>query len=86
VLALAVIVAARSLGLAVPDDVSVTGFDDSPLAALATPALTSVQVDYAQLGEGATTALLAAITGEPAPQFAAAAPELIVRASTGPRA
>ena len=54
VLALAVVAAARSLGLDVPGDVSVTGFDDSPLAALASPALTSVRVDYAEFGEAAT--------------------------------
>ena len=53
VLALAVVLAARALGLDVPGDVSVTGFDDSPLAALATPALTSVRVDYAEFGEAA---------------------------------
>ena len=48
-----------------PGDLSVTGFDDSPLAALASPALTSVRVDYAEFGEAATQALLAAIGGEP---------------------
>ena len=63
VLALEVVAAARSLGLDVPGDVSVTGFDDSPLAALASPALTSVRVDYAEFGEAATQALLAEIGG-----------------------
>ena len=48
-----------SAGLAVPGDVSVIGFDDSPLAALAAPALTSVRVDYAEFGEAAARALLA---------------------------
>ena len=74
--------AARSLGLDVPGDVSVTGFDDSPLAALASPALTSVRVDYAEFGEAATRALLAEIGGEPAPEYAPSPPELVVRAST----
>jgi DNA-binding LacI/PurR family transcriptional regulator len=86
VLALGVVLAARSLGLSVPGDVSVTGFDDSPLAALASPALTSVRVDYAEFGSAATTALLAAISGEPAPEYAPSAPALVVRASTAPRA
>ena len=63
VLSGAVVVAARARGLDVPGDVSVTGFDDSPLAALASPALTSVRVDYAEFGEAATRALLAEIGG-----------------------
>jgi DNA-binding LacI/PurR family transcriptional regulator len=86
VLALAVLLAARSLGLSVPGDVSVTGFDDSPLAALASPALTSVRVDYAEFGAAAASALLAAIGGEPAPDYSPSAPSLVVRASTARRA
>jgi DNA-binding LacI/PurR family transcriptional regulator len=65
-------------------DLSITGFDDSPVAALASPPLTSVRVDYAQFGEAAAAALLAAIAGEPAPPFSGSAPELVVRASTSP--
>jgi len=84
VLALAVVAAARERGLAVPGDVSVTGFDDSPLAALSSPPLTSVRVDYAEFGEAAAAALLAAIGGERAPEYVPSAPELIVRASSAP--
>jgi DNA-binding LacI/PurR family transcriptional regulator len=84
-LALAVCGAARELGLSVPGDVSVVGFDDSILAAFATPALTSVRVDYAEFGAAAASALLAAIAGEPAPDYAPSLPELVVRDSTGPR-
>ena len=53
--------AARERGIAVPDELSIIGFDDSPLAALASPPLTSVRVDYAEFGEAAAAALLAAI-------------------------
>jgi DNA-binding LacI/PurR family transcriptional regulator len=80
VLAAATQAAARERGR----DLSITGFDDSPLAALAAPPLTSVRVDYAQFGEAAAAALLAAIAGEPAPPFRGAPPELVVRGSTGP--
>ena len=86
VLALAVVLAARAMGLSVPGDLSVTGFDDSPLAALASPALTSVRVDYAEFGQAATSALLAVIGGEPAPDYSPSAPSLVVRASTARRA
>jgi DNA-binding LacI/PurR family transcriptional regulator len=82
VLALSVLLAARSAGLEVPGELSVIGFDDSPLAALASPALTSVRVDYAEFGEAAATALLAQIGGEPVPDYVPSAPDLVVRAST----
>ena len=82
VLALAVVVAARARGLDVPGDVSVTGFDDSPLAALASPGLTSVRVDYGGFGEAVAGTLLAAIGVGEAPDFQPSAPELVVRAST----
>jgi DNA-binding LacI/PurR family transcriptional regulator len=83
VLALAVVAAARERGLDVPGDVAVSGFDDSPLAALSSPPLTSVRVDYAEFGEAAAAALLAAIDSEPAPAYAPSLPKLMVRASTG---
>ncbi len=78
VLAVAGLAAARERGR----EVAITGFDDSPLAALASPPLTSVRVDYAQFGEAAATALLAAIAGAEPPRFRGAAPQLVVRAST----
>ena len=85
-LALALIAAARARGLAVPDDLSVTGFDDSVLAALSSPTLTSVRVDYAEFGAAAAAALLARIDGEEAPAYEPSRPVLEVRASTaGPR-
>ena len=82
VLAAAALAGARERGLAVPGDLAITGFDDSPLAALSSPPLTSVRIDYAQFGEAAARALLAAIAGEPLPAFEPAEPRLIVRGST----
>ena len=82
--AMAVVGVARERGLAVPGDLSVTGFDDSPLAALASPALTSVRVDYVEFGAAATAALLAAIDGEEQPDYAPSPPSLVARASTAP--
>jgi DNA-binding LacI/PurR family transcriptional regulator len=82
-LAIEAVAAARAAGLDVPGDVSVVGFDDSALGALASPALTSVRVDYGEFGEAAAQALLACIDGEPPPGYVPSAPELVVRASTG---
>jgi DNA-binding LacI/PurR family transcriptional regulator len=76
--------AARERGVSVTRELSITGFDDSPLAALAAPPLTSVRVDYASFGEGAAAALLAAIGGDPPPEFVAVPPTLSVRVSTAP--
>ena len=81
-LALALVAAARERGLDVPGDLSVTGFDDSPPAALASPPLTSVRVDYAEFGEAAAGVLLGAIGVAEPPAYAPSAPELVVRAST----
>jgi DNA-binding LacI/PurR family transcriptional regulator len=78
VLAVAGLAAARERGR----EVAITGFDDSPLAALASPPVTSVRIDYAEFGEAAAAALLAAIDGQPVPPFRGAPPELLVRGST----
>ena len=70
--------------MSVPDDLSVVGFDDAALAALAAPPLTSVRVDYAEFGAAAAAALLTLIDGgDPAPARLSE-PELVVRASTAP--
>jgi DNA-binding LacI/PurR family transcriptional regulator len=81
-LALALVAVARGRGLTLPGDLSVTGFDDSLLAALSSPALTSVRVDYAEFGAAAAAALLARIGGEEPPAYQPSRPVLEVRAST----
>lgn len=82
VLALSLLACARAQGRRVPEDLSVTGFDDSALAALAAPPLTSVRVDYAEFGAVAAAALLAAIAGEDVAAGRLSEPRLVVRAST----
>jgi LacI family repressor for deo operon, udp, cdd, tsx, nupC, and nupG len=83
-LALAGLGVARQEGLSVPDDISITGFDGSPVAMLSCPPLTTVRVDYGGFGEAAGARLLAEIDGVAPPRSALAPPELIVRGSTGP--
>jgi LacI family transcriptional regulator len=56
--AMGVIRAATELGLRVPDDLSVTGFDDVDAAALVKPALTTVHAPVTQLGAVAARLLL----------------------------
>ena len=49
-MALGLLAALHEEGLAVPDDVSVVGFDDLPEAPYFTPPLTTVRQDFAELG------------------------------------
>jgi LacI family repressor for deo operon, udp, cdd, tsx, nupC, and nupG len=83
-LALAGAGVARKLKFLIPSDISIVGFDDSPVAALSSPPLTTVRVDYAGFGEAAAALLLAQIDGAPPPPFELAPPKLIVRGSTAP--
>jgi DNA-binding LacI/PurR family transcriptional regulator len=69
-------------GLRVPEDVSVVGFDDHPLAELWTPALTTMGQDFAGLGRTAVGFLIAQVTGEPF-QAPSCDLRLIVRESAG---
>src|SRR5690606_28061966 len=82
-MALGAIRAARQRGLAVPGDVSVVGYDDSPLIAFTDPPLTTVRQPVLAMASAAVSALLDQISGRgvTASEFLFA-PELVVRAST----
>jgi DNA-binding LacI/PurR family transcriptional regulator len=75
-MALGLIAGLREVGVGVPGDVSVAGFDDNPDAAFYRPALTTVGLDLA----GEARRAVAAVLGEPA--SVPAPPQLVVRAST----
>lgn len=83
--ALGVLRAARELGLRVPDELSVVGYDDLPLASWVGPALTTVRQPLAEMGAAATRILFDLIAGR-APQVRrlSLATELVVRESTAP--
>jgi LacI family transcriptional regulator, repressor for deo operon, udp, cdd, tsx, nupC, and nupG len=81
-LAISLIQMVRERGMSVPDHMSVIGFDDSLLATLSSPALTSVRVDYTAFGAAASAALLAVIDGVTVPSYRPSPPTLEVRAST----
>jgi LacI family transcriptional regulator len=56
----------RDAGLSVPDQISIVGFDDLPIAQYITPKLTTVRVPAQEMGDRAARHLIAAIeAGEP---------------------
>ncbi|GAA5150259.1 LacI family DNA-binding transcriptional regulator [Microbacterium pseudoresistens] len=75
----------RDAGLRIPEDVSVVGFDDIPVAAHVHPPLTTVHQDFPEVGRRTVRILLAQIRGEQVPVFGLLAPELRVRESSGSR-
>ncbi|UUN26538.1 LacI family DNA-binding transcriptional regulator [Streptomyces sp. FIT100] len=82
-MALGAIRAARQRGLEVPDDISVVGFDDSPLIAFTDPPLTTIRKPVPAMGQAAVRTLLEEIGGTPAPHSEFVfMPELVVRGST----
>ncbi len=85
VLALGSIRSARRLGLDVPGDVSVVGFDDSVLMTCTDPPLTTVRQPIEMMGQAAVDLLVNQIEGSGvAPDELLFEPELVVRGSTAP--
>jgi LacI family repressor for deo operon, udp, cdd, tsx, nupC, and nupG len=82
-MALGAIREARSRGLRVPADVSVVGFDDSPLIAFTDPPLTTIRQPVISMAVSAVRALVDEINGHPAPHSEYIfRPELVMRGST----
>lgn len=85
-MAIGVMSTARELGVRVPHDMSVVGFDDVDLAAHVDPPLTTVHQPIRQKGIDAVRLLLAEVERRDGyrPQHLRLATRLIVRGSTGP--
>ena len=82
--AIRVIEIARELGLRVPEDLSVVGFDNVPEAANAVPALTTVAQPLHQMGAEAVRLLLGLLGGGTSEEHLLLPATLVVRASTAP--
>jgi DNA-binding LacI/PurR family transcriptional regulator len=74
---------AQRRGLRIPDDLSITGFDDTEIGRHVHPSLTSVATDARGWGALAARTLLAAIGGAPPQHLLLDDPRLSIRASTG---
>lgn len=83
-MAVGIIRAARDLGLAVPEQLSVIGFDDMPLASYFDPPLTTMRQDFVALGKAGAQMLMEVLRGtDVAPMSPIrCTAELIVRSST----
>jgi DNA-binding LacI/PurR family transcriptional regulator len=81
-MAIAGITVAHELGLRVPEDLSVTGFDDTELAGYVHPPLTTVRRDAARMGRAAARTLLQLVETGGADSTELPPPELVVRRST----
>jgi LacI family transcriptional regulator len=79
--------AARQRGLRVPQDLSVVGFDDLPVARWVSPPLTTVRQPLAEMGRAAAQILGDLIDGvPPRSRRVELSTELIIRESTAPLA
>lgn len=79
--------AALEAGLRIPEDVSIVGFDDIPVAAYVTPPLTTVSQPKHEMGRLATELLVRQMTAQSVTartRHTVLKTELIVRRSTGP--
>ena len=85
-MALGVIKALTERGIDVPGDVSVVGFDDMSEARYFQPGLTTVRLDFNEVGRLAVERVLRLMGGEPAELIPVIQPELVVRdSSAAPR-
>lgn len=80
-MALGILRAFREAGRAVPADVSVAGFDDTPEAPYFAPPLTTVRQDFNEIGRRGVASVLALIEGKPT-EAVLLEPDLVVRDST----
>lgn len=86
VIATGALLEALKMGLSVPDDLSITGFDDLELSAELQPALTSVHVGAQDMGEQAARALITAVENNAQVESSLLDTHLVVRQTTGPYA
>ena len=85
VLAFGALVECKAQGIAVPEQVSIVGFDDMEFAAHLDPPLTTLQVPVAQMGQNAADYLLACVANEPRYDQVELETRLVVRKTTAKR-
>ncbi|MDE7298983.1 MAG: LacI family transcriptional regulator [Lachnospiraceae bacterium] len=81
--AIGVMASIREHGLSIPEDISIVSYDNTYMAELATPRLTSVDYNYGEFGERIIRSVVAAIEGEEVPKLQYMGTRLVVRETTG---
>lgn len=81
--AIGVLAQLSQIGVRVPDDVSVVGYDDTVLAGIGTLSLTTIHQPRQQLGRRAMELLLERIAGRSEARHELVEPRLVTRSSTG---
>lgn len=84
VIAFGALFEARTLGIQVPHDLSIVGFDDLDLAGQVDPPLTTMHVPSVRMGKGAADYLLARLAGEKPSNATELEASLIIRGTTAP--
>jgi signal transduction histidine kinase/DNA-binding LacI/PurR family transcriptional regulator/AraC-like DNA-binding protein len=73
----------QARGLRVPEDIAVTGFNNTPLCRIVTPPLTTVPWRMYERGRQAATLMLSMLAGEPVPDQVLLPTHMVVRQSCG---
>ena len=76
--------AASTAGLSIPDDISIVGFDDLPIASMVVPPLTSIQLPRREIADHAFSSLLQATRDGIRTECKVVHTKVVVRRSTGP--
>jgi LacI family transcriptional regulator len=83
VFAVGAMVACREAGVRIPEDISITGVDNTDLGATQTPGLTSIRTPIIEIGHAAADQVIARLEGQPYEPFEAFPIEVVYRGSTG---
>ena len=82
VFAVGAMMACRSAGVAIPDQLSITGVDNTDLGATQTPPLTSIRTPIVEIGRAAAEQVIALLEGKPHRASQTLPFELVCRGST----
>lgn len=84
VFAVGAMLACRQAGVRIPQDISITGVDDTDLGATQTPGLTSIRTPITEIGTAAAQQLVARLDGAPHTLVQSFPVEIVHRGSTAP--
>jgi len=82
VFAVGAMMACRAANVSIPEEISITGVDNTDLGATQTPALTSIRTPIVEIGRAAAEQVIASLEGRPHAPFQTLPFELVLRGST----